>query len=61
MQPTKEDKGRVNVCGQLGGTTLSVWDLKETAEASRQGKEVPPTYVSMTDAVRMLFLDDCCI
>ena len=60
MQPTKEDEGRVNVCGQLGGTTLSVWALKETAEAGRQGKEVPLTYVSMIDA-RTLFLDDCCI
>jgi len=50
QRPTK-DEGWVDVWGQLGGTTLSVWDMKEIAEASKQGKEVPPTYVNMTDAV----------
>ena len=55
QRPTK-DEGWVDVWGQLGGTTLSVWDMKEIAEASKQGKEVPPTYINMTDAVRFFFL-----
>jgi len=51
-KPTKDD-GWTEVWAQLGGTTLSVWDMAEIQEASRQGKEVPPTYVNVTDAVRI--------
>ncbi|KAG6813944.1 hypothetical protein H0H92_005199 [Tricholoma furcatifolium] len=39
-----------DVWAQLGGTTLSIWDMAQVQEASRQGKEVPPTYVNTTDA-----------
>lgn len=51
QRPTK-DEGWVDVWAQLGGTTLSVWDMKEIQEASKQGREVPPTYVNVMDAVR---------
>lgn len=50
QRPTK-DEGWVEVWAQLGGTTLSVWDMKQIKEASQQGKEVPPAYVNTTDAV----------
>ena len=30
-----------------------VWDMEEIEEASKQGKEVPPTYVNVTDAVSL--------
>ncbi|KAJ7773402.1 hypothetical protein B0H16DRAFT_1672944 [Mycena metata] len=49
QKPTK-DEGWTEVWAQLGGTTLSIWDMKQIQEASQQGKEVPPTYVNMTDA-----------
>ncbi|KAF9007597.1 hypothetical protein BDQ17DRAFT_1324157 [Cyathus striatus] len=39
-----------DVWAQLGGTTLSIWDMKQIQEASKQGREVPPTYVNITDA-----------
>ena len=49
-EPTK-DEGWRDVWAQLGGTTLSIWDMKEIDEASQLGKEVPPTYINVTDAV----------
>ena len=49
-QPIKDEDWR-DVWAQLGGTTLSIWDMKEIEEASKQGKEVPPTYINVTDAV----------
>ncbi|KAF9223773.1 hypothetical protein BS17DRAFT_117890 [Gyrodon lividus] len=49
QRPVK-DEGWVDVWAQLGGTTLSIWDMREIEEANKQGKEVPPTYVNMTDA-----------
>ncbi|KAI9512071.1 hypothetical protein F5148DRAFT_1165993 [Russula earlei] len=45
-----KDEGWREVWAQLGGTTLSVWDMKEIEEARAQGKEVPPTYINVTDA-----------
>jgi CCR4-NOT transcriptional complex subunit CAF120 len=54
QRPTK-DEGWVDVWAQLGGTTLSVWDMKEIQEASKQGREVPPTYVNVMDAVRLCY------
>lgn len=53
QRPSK-DEGWTDVWAQLGGTTLSVWDMKRITEASQQGKEVPPAYVNMTDAVSAL-------
>ena len=53
-QPIK-DEGWRDVWAQLGGTTLSIWDMKEIDEASKQGKEVPPTYINVTDAVSLIF------
>ncbi|KAI5983349.1 hypothetical protein EDD15DRAFT_2390858 [Pisolithus albus] len=49
QKPTKDD-GWVDVWAQLGGTTLSIWDMREVEEANRQGREVPPTYFNVTDA-----------
>lgn len=46
----KEEPWR-EVWAQLGGTTLSVWDMAEISEASKRGAEVPPTYLNVTDAV----------
>ena len=50
QKPTK-DEGWKEVWAQLSGTTLSVWDMAEIQEASKQGKQVPPTYINVTDAV----------
>jgi CCR4-NOT transcriptional complex subunit CAF120 len=50
-QRPHKDEGWTEVWAQLGGTTLSIWDMKEVQEASRQGTEVPPIYVNVTDAV----------
>ena len=52
-QPLK-DEGWRDVWAQLGGTTLSIWDMKEIDEASKEGKEVPPTYINVTDAVSVV-------
>jgi CCR4-NOT transcriptional complex subunit CAF120 len=49
-----KDEGWRDVWAQLGGTTLSIWDMKEIDEASRQGREVPPTYINVTDAVSLV-------
>jgi CCR4-NOT transcriptional complex subunit CAF120 len=51
-RPNK-DEGWCEVWAQLGGTTLSIWDMKQIKEASKQGKEVPPTYVNVTDAASL--------
>jgi CCR4-NOT transcriptional complex subunit CAF120 len=48
-----KDEGWRDVWAQLGGTTLSIWDMREIDEASKQGKEVPPTYINVTDAVSL--------
>ncbi|KAF7424192.1 hypothetical protein PC9H_009495 [Pleurotus ostreatus] len=48
-RPSK-DEGWTNVWAQLGGTTLSIWDMKQIEEANKHGKEVPPAYVNITDA-----------
>jgi CCR4-NOT transcriptional complex subunit CAF120 len=55
QRPHKDD-GWVDVWAQLGGTTLSIWDMREVEEANKQGKEVPPTYFNTTDAVRFRLL-----
>lgn len=62
-QKPAKDEGWTEVWAQLGGTTLSIWDMKEIQEASRQGKEVPPAYVNVTDAVRIFsfFLVRICV
>lgn len=46
------DEGWVDVWAQLGGTTLSVWDMKAIDEANKRGEEVPPSYINITDCVR---------
>ncbi|KIK62928.1 hypothetical protein GYMLUDRAFT_41206 [Collybiopsis luxurians FD-317 M1] len=45
-----KDMGWEEVWAQLGGTTLSIWNMKEIQEASKQGREVPPSYINTTDA-----------
>ncbi|KAH8092648.1 hypothetical protein BXZ70DRAFT_450241 [Cristinia sonorae] len=49
-QKPSKDEGWRNVWCQLGGTTLSLWDMKEIEEASKQGRQVPPSYINVTDA-----------
>lgn len=39
------------VWAQLGGTTLSIWDMSEIEDARRRGGQAPPTYINVTDAV----------
>ncbi|KAF8349050.1 hypothetical protein F5887DRAFT_879230 [Amanita rubescens] len=54
-QKATKDEGWTDVWAQLGGTTLSIWDMKQVQEASKQGREVPPAYINMTDAfIRVL-------
>jgi hypothetical protein len=56
-----KDEGWRDVWAQLGGTTLSIWDMKEIDEASKQGNEVPPTYINVTDAVSLyIHHSSCC-
>ena len=55
QRPLKDD-GWVEVWAQLGGTTLSIWDMRDVEEANKQGREVPPTYFNTTDAVRFRLL-----
>jgi CCR4-NOT transcriptional complex subunit CAF120 len=51
-QKPAKDEGWQDVWAQVGGTTLSIWDMKQVEEASKNGKEIPPTHVNVTDAVR---------
>lgn len=44
------------VWGQLGGTTLSIWDMDAIEEARQKGTEAPPSYLNVTDAVSHLSL-----
>ena len=50
-QKPARDEGWRDVWAQLGGTTLSVWDMKAIEEASKQHRQVPPAYINVTDAV----------
>ena len=45
------EAGWSDVWAQLGGTTMSVWDMQAINKASQEGKEVPPTYLNVTDSV----------
>jgi len=45
------EAGWSEVWAQLGGTTMSVWDMEAINKASQEGKEVPPTYLNVTDSV----------
>ena len=45
------ESGWSDVWAQLGGTTMSVWDMQAINKASQEGKEVPPTYLNVTDSV----------
>lgn len=40
-----------DVWAQLGGTSLSVWDMKAIDEANKLGTQAPPSYINVTDAV----------
>ncbi|KAG9052640.1 hypothetical protein FS842_009468 [Serendipita sp. 407] len=41
----------VEVWAQLGGTTLSVWEMDAIKQASDEGRQVPPTYINVTDSL----------
>ena len=47
------------VWAQLGGTTLSVWDMEEIQLASKQGRQIPPAYINVTDAVSTVYQRFC--
>lgn len=47
-----DDKRRWNLCFvQLSGTVMSVWSVKEMDKAAKEGREVPPSYINITDSV----------
>lgn len=48
---TSKDTQWVEVWAQLGGTTLSVWDMEAIRKASEEGREEPPAYINVTDSV----------
>jgi len=56
QRPVK-DEGWTEVFAQLGGTTLSVWDMNAVNEAAKVGAQVPPSYINVTDAVS--FTSNC--
>lgn len=45
-----------DVWAQLGGTSLSVWDMKAIEEAQKSGTQAPPSYINVTDAVGFSFV-----
>lgn len=49
-QTSTKDDGWTDIWAQLCGTTLNIWVMKQVQEASKQGREVPPTYFNVTDA-----------
>lgn len=51
---TSKDNHWVEVWAQLGGTTLSVWDMEAIRKASEEGREEPPTYINVTDSVTII-------
>jgi len=55
-QKPHKDGGWRDVWAQLYGTTLSIWDMGEVKIANQQGKEVPPSYINVTEAVRLAFI-----
>ena len=54
-----KDDGWRDVWAQLGGTTLSLWDMKEIQEASKQNRQVPPKYVNIQDSVSTKIAASC--
>jgi CCR4-NOT transcriptional complex subunit CAF120 len=54
-----KDEGWCEVWAQLGGTTLSIWDMKLIQEANKRGEQVPPVYVNVTDAVCVISVLVC--
>jgi CCR4-NOT transcriptional complex subunit CAF120 len=51
-----KDEGWRDIWAQLTGATLSIWDMVEVKKAHQEGREVPPSYVNITDAVRPPFI-----
>src|ERR1700733_4784406 len=50
-QRASRDADWHDVWAQLGGTSLSVWDMKAIDEANKRGAQAPPSYINVTDAV----------
>jgi len=47
-----DEKRRWNLCFvQLSGTVMSIWSVKEMDKAAKEGREVPPSYINITDSV----------
>jgi hypothetical protein len=51
----KKDEGWTEIWAQLSGTILSTRNLNDCQEVSKQGKEVPPSYINITEAVSYSF------
>ena len=49
---SKEDTWS-DVWGQLEGGTLSFWDMEEIMLALKEGREVPPSYININNAVNI--------
>ena len=60
-QKPLKDEGWTEVFARLSGTTLRVWDMKEFQEASKQGREVPPSYINVADAVSIFSFIPLCV
>ena len=46
-----DEKRRWTECFvQLSGTVLSLWNVDQMEQAAREGREVPPTYINITDS-----------
>ncbi|KAK0553277.1 hypothetical protein OC845_001277 [Tilletia horrida] len=46
-----DERSRWSLCFlQLCGTVLSVWSVAEMTKAAAEGREVPPSYIDITDA-----------
>ncbi|KAH7341572.1 hypothetical protein B0J17DRAFT_765613 [Rhizoctonia solani] len=48
-RPAKDD-GWIDIWCQLGGVTLSIWNMRAIEEANARGEQVPPQYINVTDA-----------
>ncbi|THH30013.1 hypothetical protein EUX98_g4163 [Antrodiella citrinella] len=49
-QKPADNKGWRDSRGQLEGTTLALWDVKEIEEAREQGRQAYPQYINIADA-----------
>jgi hypothetical protein len=56
FKQTVIDEGWVKIWAQLGGSCLSIWVVREIEAASKEGREVPPSYTNITDSVSFTWI-----